>query len=73
MNTHNICFCRGDSNEYPQHIFMRKYGKLFLNYHQIPILSVSLNIIQFSQLQSSPHFEFKENFSYPENMDGWMS
>ena len=22
MNTHNICTCRGDSNEYPQHMLL---------------------------------------------------
>ena len=34
---------RGNSTEYPQHyVFMKKYGKLSLNYHPKPILSVSL-------------------------------
>ena len=28
---------RGDSNEYPQHVFMEKYGKLSLNYPSIII------------------------------------
>ena len=31
-----------DSNEYPQHVFMENYRKLFLNYHQIPSLSIPL-------------------------------
>ena len=34
--------CLGDSNEYPQHIFMETYRKLSFNYRQIPSLSVLL-------------------------------
>ena len=38
--------CRGDSNEYPQHMFLL-YGELLkiILYHQIPSLSVSLHHI----------------------------
>ena len=32
----------GNSNEYPQHVFMEKCGKLYLTYPQIPTLSVPL-------------------------------
>ena len=33
MSTHNICFYGGDSNEYPQHVFMENYRKLSFIYH----------------------------------------
>ena len=32
---------QGSSNDYPQHIFKEKYGKLSLHYHKIPSLPVT--------------------------------
>ena len=43
---------RGDSNEYPQHVFMEKKVKLSLNYHQLPTLSVAPNAEKQSVVQS---------------------
>ena len=37
---------QGDSNEYPQHLFLWRTRKLLLNYHLIPTLSVSLFMIK---------------------------
>ena len=42
---------RGNSNEYPQHMFfMEKKAKVYLNYHQIPSLSVPLLSAQVCML-----------------------
>ena len=35
--------CRGDSNEYSQHMFYGELTKIIPNYHQIPFLSVPMD------------------------------